>query len=531
MFLRCALALGLGIGTATGLSAQSNPGWWSGVVRSADTPSVPADAVAANYAPANLGQLKHFANQARLHLNSRLAGVGGSGYDIESMVAGWASPPAENYLPINLGQLKAVADKFYARLDYVGFNFKAQLTTARGSAAANWTGAPPRPWNVSAPADSNYRTANLGQLKLLFSFDLASFAPDADGDQMADAWELRHELSASDAADGDLDSDGDGLTNRQEFQIGSDPQDPDDPVRTSFFWGQLVYFSFEDPALKNDLDQAPRVPAAGQTAAVRVPGVSGMGAQIDHANQTLVYDWANPFGGGNYAFRRGTVSLWVKPQGWGTPGMSGRSGRLFELGASTANGIKASIGAYFNAASPSLVFTEYNGPGRGAARTLQSGTIDLPVDTWHQITVAYDEYGQSIYVDGRLKGAQSAPSTANPVMGDITAFGLKLGSDGGGAYFGGVMDEVEILSYRKTDGKVLADYRAYLKDEGDADGNGLGDIWDRAYYGATGQNAAADGDNDGLTNRQEYRLGYDPGKGDADGNQILDGAEDEDGTV
>lgn len=44
----------------------------------------------------------------------------------------------------------------------------------------------------------------------------------------------------------------------------------------------------------------------------------------------------------------------------------------------------------------------------------------------------------------------------------------------------------------------------------DADGNGLGDRWERVCFGLAGQNPAADPDGDGFTNAKEQRAGTDP---------------------
>jgi hypothetical protein len=53
---------------------------------------------------------------------------------------------------------------------------------------------------------------------------------DADGDRIPDAWESRYGLSAADPTDAAADSDGDGALNRQEYEAGSDPRDPDQPA-------------------------------------------------------------------------------------------------------------------------------------------------------------------------------------------------------------------------------------------------------------------------------------------------------------
>ncbi|MEX2690778.1 MAG: FG-GAP-like repeat-containing protein [Candidatus Njordarchaeum guaymaensis] len=50
---------------------------------------------------------------------------------------------------------------------------------------------------------------------------------DTDGDQMPDGWEVQYGLNATDSSDASLDDDGDGLTNLEEYQHGTDPTDSD----------------------------------------------------------------------------------------------------------------------------------------------------------------------------------------------------------------------------------------------------------------------------------------------------------------
>lgn len=204
------------------------PAWWSDPQTKILDTANPAT-LEDNYAPANLGQLKHAAKQAKAHLDANLPG--GAGTAITTLVTGFGSNlTAEqrdaNYAPINLGQLKAVAKPFYDRLLSAGYDTKANLI-AHGY-PANW--AFNYPWNPATPAEDNYAPANIGQLKAAFSFNLSGF--DSDGDGLPDSWEVANGLDPNNSdenhngrADGLDDFDGDGVANGQERADETDPFD------------------------------------------------------------------------------------------------------------------------------------------------------------------------------------------------------------------------------------------------------------------------------------------------------------------
>lgn len=148
----------------------------------------PAD----DYAAANQGQLKHIAAMARLHLEAQLDGHGGAGSAIDVLVAGFVAQTDDNLSPINLGQLKAVAKPFYDRLLAVGIDTNNNLID-RGY-PSGWDHY--YPWDPATPVEENYAAANIGQLKMVFSFAIPdSYDPGtapADEYGIPDVWKLAH---------------------------------------------------------------------------------------------------------------------------------------------------------------------------------------------------------------------------------------------------------------------------------------------------------------------------------------------------
>ena len=232
--LPCLLLIFLSL---TALSAP--PDWWAAQGVTNGNP-------ASNKSPANIGQARHMATQA-------LAALQAVAPDLATQIdLSLKFPPAPvdpdqawfdaQRKVLNLGQLKNLAQPFY---DVLPAGFLADQAAQNG--LQNWT--PPYPWDVNTPVAENFQAANLGQLKLIFSLrfgqdtdgdgltDLEEyeigtdpFDPDSDDDFLPDGWEIENGLDPSDATGNNGqngDHDGDGVSNQQEFENGSDPQSGD----------------------------------------------------------------------------------------------------------------------------------------------------------------------------------------------------------------------------------------------------------------------------------------------------------------
>jgi hypothetical protein len=211
-------------------SKPSNyPAWWfsqSVVPRldpDAQDPQWPTDYPPADdFAVLNRGQLKTLATAAYDEIEAILPG--GAGGAIAQLVQSWYLPDGNGALPppglrtpntaddaayaaVNLGQLKKVAQPFYDRLIQLGY-------------CSNY------PWSSSFQPADDFSTANLGQAKSLFSFDLMATdaAHDTDGNGLADWWEnyYFHHLGLWAQ---ELAARGDGLTILQAFQQRLNPND------------------------------------------------------------------------------------------------------------------------------------------------------------------------------------------------------------------------------------------------------------------------------------------------------------------
>lgn len=304
--LTCWLVALLALIETVTAGAADAPAWWatSGVVVTNDLNN-PTD----NWAMANVGQLKNMATQAKVHLDGTLnltaddwdTAYGGAANNPLPFASGSSDPldPKGNYAALTIGQLKFIASGFYRILKTKAPNYSVPARlTAVGAAQSTMTFSDlpgvlvDVPWSAAITGDPDNKAAvTIGQLKVVFSFDLGSststtpsftthpvsqtvnaganvtFTAAANGNPVptyqwykggtlisgatSAAFTLNGVQAANagsytvvatnsvasvtsnaatltvNASNPDADPDNDGLTNAQEQQLGTNPNDPD----------------------------------------------------------------------------------------------------------------------------------------------------------------------------------------------------------------------------------------------------------------------------------------------------------------
>jgi hypothetical protein len=339
---------------------------------------------------------------------------------------------------------------------------------------------------------------------------LASDATVARFDYLPAAW-LEQFFGPGWAADTNsapgADPDHDGLTNLREYQMGTDPTNPDtdydgcndgaelaagtDPLDPSSAPPlRLARFRFDSPEW---LGEAGQVPLA-LTNLSSVPGWSLNAVQVDSADPAfLVYRDVEPDAHANVNLRSGTVRFWFKPN-WNSSTTNngtgpGSEGRLIELGSrDTANGWWALV---LSADGTALSFISQT---NGAGVTNLSASVNWTSNDWHQVILTYGAENSTLYLDGQPIATNGLGVSYYPAAAE-RANGFRIGSDkDGNQQARGQFDELETFNYPLASDAVLAGYDA----------------------------ANSDWDGDGLTNAQEAALGTDPRNPDTDGDGVSD---------
>ncbi|HWX20795.1 MAG TPA: LamG-like jellyroll fold domain-containing protein [Candidatus Binatia bacterium] len=292
-------------------------------------------------------------------------------------------------------------------------------------------------------------------------------AGDSDGNGLPDAWEFRYFNRIG--IDPNADPDGDGLSNMQEYQAGTDPTNPDtdydgrtdgqeiangtNPIDPTSVWAvKLVHWTFDDSgSWLGDHGQAP----TSATNLSSVPTLMTAAVVVDNPNPALLqYREAEANGSPNINCQQGSIRFLFSPD-WSSTALGGAgpgsAARLIEIGS-------------WNPADPVGWWSLCVDPGgnqfmfitgeAGNTMTNLVAPISWVATQWHQIVLTYTPTDSSLWIDLQLITNGSGVAFY-PNAYERTASGLRVGSDAtGNNQARGAFDELETFNFPLSPGQI-----------------------------------------------------------------------------
>lgn len=337
-----------------------------------------------------------------------------------------------------------------------------------------------------------------------FSLGTHWLMPDSDADGMTDGWEFSH--FGDNTRDGTGDNDFDLLTDFDEFNFGTDPDNPDtDFDGLSDFDESNV--TFTDPlSADNDgdgMDDNWEVMFFGDTlrdgsADFDADGLPDLQEYNFKSNPTLPdteFDGLSDLDEFNY----GT-----------DPNNSD----------SDFDGLTDAEEIFNNGTNPLSADNDWDGMDDGwevifFGDTLRDGTADFDLD------------GLTDLQEFSIKADPTLSDTDGDGLSDLDEYNLGTNAGFEETDFDGLTDFDEVNIYgtdplkADTDGDGVTDFdeiNATFTDplNPDNDGDGMDDNWEITYFGDTSQDGTWDSDGDGLTDLQEFNFGSYPVLFDSD---------------
>lgn len=375
---------------------------------------------------------------------------------------------------------------------------------------------------------------------------------DSDEDGMPDIWETAHWGNLTQTAS--LDADSDGLSNVSEFYYHTQPQDNDSDDDTFLDGFEIaagadpidgvslphdVYadvatyhpLDIEEAGISMDVFGAHNASLLGTNVSLQ-PGLLGNAISTPSSGGDERLDFGNVLDTGTASY---TASLWFK--------------------ADTLDASVQSIVGKGNNGSKNdgwRIWLNYDGliirgnHGVDGTQRLQLRHDGIKVGQWYHVAMVINQ--ETGKWEASLNGVHSSDSNSpwyipsgltdsfTPGVNFDNTSDLKLALRQDNGYeFRGLLDDFSILRRALTAEELNTLHSAgrlgvAFGEQHDSDADGLPDLYENLYLGGDAD-PAADADDDGLTNAEEYALGSRPDLVDTDGDTISDLLESQYGTA
>ena len=360
---------------------------------------------------------------------------------------------------------------------------------------------------------------------------------DSDGDGMPDGFE--YNWFASFDRDGTGDFDNDGVPDLVEFENGTNPT-VNDYVS---YWASAVTtvttdwssISFPNAYVSPVVIAGIPTHADSDAGVVRVRNVGAKGFELqfaewpyldgEHGNESVPY-LIVPSGrtvlGDGTVVEAGTIQL----------SGTGFTTFAFTGGFAGTPTLLLTVQSYSDAEPVSVRASDVTTAGFSAALVEQ----ELSSDGHGQETVGYvaiySTAGHGVTtVNGSDVGYQVSSNTLSHIWSKFGSVALQVEEEGSAdSEETHAAETVSVMAvgsslFAQSVSVNEADPFALRLSNADIDNDGLNDDWERQQLGDLTQSDSSDGDNDGLTNGQEYDLGTNPTAEDTDGDGMPDGFE------
>ncbi len=340
--------------------------------------------------------------------------------------------------------------------------------------------------------------------------------PDSDGDGLLDGEEnpdAGYVPGVSAGTDPNVfDTDGDGFNDKAEFEVGSDPTDPNSfPVAAK---GLVAHYKFDEAggasSAEDELGRSPGAVGSGVTTGEA--GVAGNAYRFqDLATQDGIVDMGNAgFLAEILSTGELTFAAWIRS----TDTSSGRNTIISAANSTAANsyvdmgiaGSEPNVGALSGRLRP-----DGNANIAEIFSSAPPAEVLVNDDGWHHVVLTLDLADSTLrlYVDG-APVAENAAFAAS-VLPAFNNFEVgRLGRAAPTDAFGGLVDDVQIYNEALTAARI-ADLYAMPGVSADEDHDRLDDQWEILHFGSVDAwDGTDDPDGDGFDNEAEETAGTDP---------------------